>query len=125
VLLTPTAYQSHRLINMTTRLATRKKAHADFIEAHQFWALEADKALLNQREDLGVAFSAQSELAWHHLNALVLFKDQFPDPDLAPNQIWFSFIQNCINYFDAADDVFQLGEDEAWGIDSASASHSI
>jgi len=100
---------------MTSRLATRTKAQADLLEAHQFWALEADKALSLQRDDLATAFSAQSELAWQHLKALTNFRDTFPDPDHAPDRIWQSFIVNMINYLDAADDVFQLGEDEHWG----------
>ena len=100
---------------MPSRLATCKQANADFIEAHQFWASEANAASLLQRDDLATAFSAQSELAFEHLRALLSFRDAFPDPDHAPDTLWGSFIANCIAYFDESDDFFQLAEDERWG----------
>ena len=78
-----------------------------------FWAAESQRAAAFN-SDLEPAFLAQSELAFARLSELTNFSDTYPCLDSVPTDLWLSFAKSMVDYIDAADEVFQLGEDEGF-----------
>ena len=88
-------------------------AEIHLTESRDFWGTEAGRALANgSNSEWGAACRAQVELTRERLKQLNIFREQFPDPNEAPLNAFTALIDRLVEDIDAAEDLFQLGEDE-------------
>ena len=97
----------------TTNEQLLQNAETHLRESRDFWGTEAGRALAKGSDsEWFAACRAQAELARERLKQLNLFREQFPDPNKAPLNAFTALFDRLAENIDAAEDLFQLGEDE-------------